>query len=202
MKSIVATLAAMAAAFGMAVAGPQVGQAAPQFSGTTSKGETISLDQFAGKNVVLEWTNHDCPYVKKHYGSGNMQMLQKKMAGDTVWISIISSAPGKQGHVDGARADELTKERKAAPAHVVLDESGSIGRLYGAAATPHMFVIDEKQVLRYAGAIDSIRSADPADIARADNYVEAALNSLRAGKDVVTPKTHPYGCSVKYGPQS
>ncbi|MEM6648644.1 MAG: redoxin domain-containing protein [Pseudomonadota bacterium] len=196
-------LIAIGGAMGAAMAAPQVGKAAPLFSGTTSTGQTIELSQFAGKKVVLEWTNHECPYVQKHYDSGNMQALQKKnTASDTVWISVISSAPGNQGHVSADRANALSTDRKAAPTHILLDESGAVGRLYKAEATPHMFVIDGDQTLRYAGAIDSIRSSDQADVARADNYVAKALQSLRSGKPIVTPQTRPYGCTVKYGPQS
>lgn len=177
----------------------QVDQAAPDFTGTTTSGETITLSGFAGKKVVLEWTNHDCPFVVKHYGSGNMQALQKKTTGDgTVWVTIISSAPGEQGHVAPEVANALTTDRNAAPTYVVLDPSGEIGRLYGAKTTPHMFVIDEAGVTRYAGAIDSIPSARAADISRADNYVANAINSLRAGDAVVTKQSQPYGCSVKY----
>ncbi|MEM9987978.1 MAG: redoxin domain-containing protein, partial [Pseudomonadota bacterium] len=148
-------LIAIGGAMGAAMAAPQVGKAAPLFSGTTSTGQTIELSQFAGKKVVLEWTNHECPYVQKHYDSGNMQALQKKnTASDTVWISVISSAPGNQGHVSADRANALSSDRKAAPTHILLDESGAVGRLYKAEATPHMFVIDGDQTLRYAGAID------------------------------------------------
>lgn len=191
--------AASLALASFALAGPKVDQAAPAFSGTTADGQVISLDQFAGKRVVLEWTNHDCPFVKKHYESGNMQSLQRRaVADDIVWVSIISSAPGEQGHVSASMANTLTKDRKAAPTHVILDETGAIGRLYDAKTTPHMFVIDEAQTLQYAGAIDSIPSAKQADIARSDNYVRLALTSLRQGQPVVTKQSKPYGCSVKY----
>lgn len=196
MFSTLTTLAAVAI---MAVASPQVDQAAPGFTGTTSDGATVSLSEFKGQKVILEWTNHDCPYVRKHYGSGNMQMLQKKAAADgIVWLSVISSAPGKQGHVEAEEANDLTATRKAAPAHVVLDPSGDIGRLYAAKTTPHVFIIDEAGVLRYNGAIDSIPTSNTADIARADNYVTAALERVKAGQPVVVKQTRPYGCSVKY----
>lgn len=197
---VLTALIAMMGMLAMAHANPQVGAQAPMFSGTTTSGETFNLSDQAGKNVILEWTNHDCPFVVKHYGAGNMQAMQKReTAKGVVWVTIISSAPGKQGHVSAAQADELTTSRGAKPSYVILDESGEIGRMYDAKTTPHMYVIDQGQVLQYAGAIDSIPSANPADIARADNYVSTAMNSLRAGQPVVTKQTQPYGCSVKYG---
>jgi peroxiredoxin len=184
-----------------AEAAPATGLAAPDFSGVTSAGETISLSDFAGKTVVLEWTNDGCPFVQKHYTSppSNMQTLQKSAAADdVVWISVISSAPGKQGFADGARADALTDERGAAPAHVVLDPDGTIGKLYGAKTTPHMFVISADGALAYDGAIDSKATAKVSDIATATNYVTAALADIEAGRPVATPVSKPYGCSVKY----
>jgi peroxiredoxin len=184
-----------------AQAAPSTGAAAPAFSGVTSAGETISLSDFAGKTVVLEWTNDGCPFVKKHYAAppSNMQTLQKNAAADDiVWISIISSAKGEQGYADAARANELTTSRGAAPAHVVLDEAGTIGKLYGAKTTPHMFIITPDGELAYDGAIDSKPTAKVADIADATNYVTAALADIEAGKPVATPVTKPYGCSVKY----
>jgi peroxiredoxin len=184
-----------------AQAAPATGAAAPAFSGVTSAGETISLADFAGKTVVLEWTNDGCPFVKKHYATppANMQTLQKSAAADDiVWISVISSAKGEQGHADAARANELTASRGAAPAHVVLDEAGTIGKLYGAKTTPHMFIITPDGELAYDGAIDSKSSAKVEDIAKATNYVTAALEDIEAGRPVATPVTKPYGCSVKY----
>ena len=184
-----------------AQASPATGTPAPVFSGETSAGDTISLADFAGKTVVLEWTNDGCPFVKKHYAAPplNMQTLQQQAAADdVVWISVISSAPGKQGYADAARASELTASRGAAPAHVVLDAEGTIGKLYGAKTTPHMFVITPEGELAYEGAIDSIASAKVSDIAAATNYVTAALGELAAGEPVATPVTKPYGCSVKY----
>lgn len=178
-----------------------IGAAAPSFTGVTSGAETISLDDFAGKTVVMEWTNDGCPFVQKHYAEPpkNMQGLQTGAAeSDVVWISVISSAPGKQGHVDAAGANELTTSRGAAPAHVILDPDGDIGRAYGAKTTPHMFIIDGDGVLQYDGAIDSIKSARVSDIEAAENYVTAALDDLAAGEPVATPSTKAYGCSVKY----
>jgi len=182
-----------------AAAAPSVGEPAPSFSTTDSRGKTVALGDFAGKYVVLEWTNDGCPFVQKHYSSGNMQALQKDATDDgAVWLSVISSAPGKQGHVDGAGADALTRSRDAHPTHVLLDESGDVGRLYGAKTTPHMFIVDPKGTLIYAGGIDSIPSADPADIPKAKPYVKLALAEAMAGKPVSEAVTKPYGCSVKY----
>ncbi|MEM0986374.1 MAG: redoxin domain-containing protein [Pseudomonadota bacterium] len=176
-------------------------QVAPAFTGTTAGGETISLSDFEGKTVVLEWTNHDCPFVKKHYDAefANMQGLQTGAADeDTVWISVISSAPGKQGHVSPAEALALSDARNAAPAHIILDESGDIGRAYAAKTTPHMFVIEPDGDLAYDGAIDSISSARVSDIPKAENYVTAALTAVGDGAVPETSSTKPYGCSVKY----
>lgn len=176
-----------------------VGQPAPAFSVKDSQGKTHTLAQYKGKTVVLEWTNDQCPFVKKHYGAGNMQTLQKEAAGSgVVWLSVISSAPGKQGHVSGAAADALTASRKAVPAAVLLDESGAVGRAYGAKTTPHMYVIDKAGTLVYAGGIDDKPSADPADIPTSKNYIKLALADLAAGKAVATSTSRPYGCSVKY----
>lgn len=205
MKIIIAlapTLAAAGLLMAPAQAQPakaRVGQPAPTFEAVTSEGEAVSLSDYEGQTVVLEWTNDGCPFVQKHYGSNNMQGLQKRAAADGVaWLSVISSAPGEQGHVDGAGANRLTAERKAAPTAVLLDEDGVVGRLYGAKTTPHMYVIDQDGTLRYAGAIDTIASTDAADVPRADNYVSAALAALKANQPVTVPQTQPYGCSVKY----
>lgn len=180
-------------------ANAQVGQAAPAFAGTDTQGRVHRLSEYRGRTVVLEWTNHDCPYVRKHYGSGNMQQLQRQAAADgVVWLTIISSAPGKQGHVTGRQADELTRSRGAAPHAVLLDERGDIGRLYAAKTTPHMYIIDPRGTLVYMGGIDDRPTADPADIPGARNHVAMALAELKAGKPVSVPVTRPYGCSVKY----
>lgn len=184
---------------GTAGAAPSVGQPSPQFSATDSGGKTVNLSEFRGKFVVLEWTNDGCPFVRKHYSSGNMQSLQQQATADgAVWLSVISSAPGKQGHVDGAGADELTRTRDAHPTHVLLDPRGDIGRLYGAKTTPHMFIVDPKGTLVYAGGIDSIASSDPADIAKARPYVKTALAEAMGGQPISEPVTTPYGCNVKY----
>ncbi|MBR9813845.1 thioredoxin family protein [bacterium] len=185
---------------GAASAKATIGQAAPGFTLTSAEGKEVSLADYSGKTVILEWTNHDCPFVKKHYGSGNMQDLQAAYTGDdTVWLSIISSAPGKQGHVSPEKARELTTSRGAKPTHVLFDPTGEVGRSYGAKTTPHMYVIDDAgTLLAYNGAIDSIPSANPADIGKAKNYVKTAMTALAAGEKPNPATTKPYGCSVKY----
>ncbi|MEL7487943.1 MAG: redoxin family protein [Pseudomonadota bacterium] len=183
-----------------AFAAPVVDQEAPGFTGATSAGGAVSLDQFEGQTVVLEWTNHDCPFVKRHYEAGTMQATQaaaKDMG--AVWISVISSAPGKQGHVSPDVANALTSSRAAAPDYVVIDESGDVGRAFAAKTTPHMFVIDGDGVLRYDGAIDDKPTANAEKADGAVNYVMAALTDLSGGGDVAEKRTKPYGCSVKYG---
>lgn len=182
-----------------ALAKPEVGQPAPDFSVTDTTGRTWSLSDLGDKGLVLEWTNHDCPYVKKHYESGNMQALQKEAtAAGYAWLSVISSAPGKQGHVTAARADELTRSRGASPTAVLLDEDGTMGRAYGAQTTPHLYVIDGAGTLVYMGGIDDRATTNPADVAGAKNYVRLALEDLATGKPVSNSLTRPYGCSVKY----
>jgi peroxiredoxin len=180
-------------------AAPEVGAPAPDFSVIDTKGEVWTLDHLKGKTTILEWTNHDCPYVRKHYDSGNMQRLQHKAAEEgVVWLTVISSAPGKQGHVSPEQADELTVSREAAPVAVLLDESGEMGGAYGASTTPHLFMIDPEGTLIYMGGIDDRPTSDVADIEGATNYVDQALAELAAGDALSTPVTRPYGCSIKY----
>lgn len=199
MRLLPALSLALFSCVAVASAAPKVGEPAPVFSAADSNGKTVQLSDFKGKYVVLEWTNDHCPFVKKHYGSGNMQATQKDaVAQGAVWLSVISSRPGAQGHVDGKRANALTTERGAAPTHVLLDEKGDLGRLYEAKTTPHLFLLDKDGKLIYAGAIDSVASADPADIKGASNYVKVALAEAVAGKPVSTPASKPYGCSIKY----
>jgi peroxiredoxin len=177
----------------------KVGEAAPAFTATATTGSAVSLASHKGKIVVLEWTNHDCPYVRKHYETGNMQALQREATGQgVVWLTVISSSPGTQGHVTPAQADELTTSRKAAPSAVLLDEKGVVGRLYGATNTPHMYVVDKAGLLAYAGAIDDRPTSRRADVQGASNYVRAALDAVAAGQPVKTPVTRAYGCTVKY----
>lgn len=182
-----------------AQAAPEVGKPAPDFTATDTDGQAFKLSDLKGKTVVLEWTNHECPFVVKHYGSGNMQKLQKEATdAGVVWVSIVSSAAGKEGHIDAAKAKTLKEEQKAAYSRKVLDASGEIGKLYEASTTPHMFVVDQNGVLAYAGAIDDNPSPSQDVIATSKNYVKAALDDLAAGKPVATSSTQPYGCSVKY----
>ena len=179
--------------------GPAPGQPAPGFSGTDAGGRAVSLADYRGSIVVLEWTNHDCPFVRRHYDTGNMQTLQKQATKDgVVWLTIVSSAAGEQGYVTGKEADALTVSRSAAPTAVVLDPSGEIGRAYGAKTTPHMFVIDTAGTLVYMGAIDDQPRNFGADPARANNYVRAALTAVKSGQPVAIAVTQPYGCAVKY----
>jgi peroxiredoxin len=191
--------AAMLAPF-LAHANVEVGKAAPDFSVTDAQGKARTLAEFKGKTVVLEWHNPECPFVKKHYNaSTNMQDQQKAAAADgTVWLSVNSGAPGKQGAMDGAAALAKLTELKAAPGAYLIDSDGKVGQSYGAKTTPHMYVIDGTGVLRYAGAIDSNPSADAGDIKGATQYVSQALAELKAGKPVSTAVTKSYGCSVKY----
>ncbi|MBI3300428.1 MAG: redoxin domain-containing protein [Elusimicrobia bacterium] len=180
-------------------AAPRVDKAAPAFTAKDSAGKDVALADYKGKTVVLEWLNKGCPFVKKHYGAGNMQKLQKAYTEKgVVWLSVVSSADGKQGHVTGAEADADTKASGASPSAVLLDPAGKLGKLYGAKTTPHMYVVDKDGVLRYNGAIDSDSSSDPASIASAENYVAGALDAVLAGKKVKKRTTKPYGCSVKY----
>ena len=175
------------------------GDPAPDFKGTDSNGKTQSLSQYKGKWVVLEWANRGCPYEQKHYNSGNMEALQKQWTSKgVVWLSVISSAPGQQGYVTPAEENEYLSSKHAAPTAAILDPTGTIGRLYEAKTTPHMFVIDPTGKLVYMGAIDDKPSPDPDTLKGARNYVSEALDQAMAGKPVTTPVTHSYGCSVKY----
>lgn len=176
-----------------------VGQTAPDFTLTDLHGKSVTLSSLKGKFVVLEWVNPECPFVQKHYSSGNMQRLQKEATAKQVtWLSINSTRPT---HSDYKTPDQMrawTAEQKAAPTTTLLDPNGTVGKLYGARTTPHMYVIDPEGQLIYAGAIDNKRSSNPSDIDSARNYVRVALNEARAGKPVTTAATTPYGCSVKY----
>ena len=177
----------------------KVGAAAPAFTSTSTSGKPVSLGDYRGQIVVLEWTNHDCPYVRKHYDTGNMQALQAEATGQSViWLTMISSAPGTQGHVSAGQADELTTTRKARPSAVLLDPAGTVGKTYGATNTPHMYVIDNAGTLVYAGAIDDKPTSRRGDVQGAKNYVREALQSVAAGQPVKTPVTRAYGCTVKY----
>jgi len=176
-----------------------VGKAAPDFELAGADGKAYKLSDYQGKYVVLEWNNPDCPFVRKHYNSGNMQALQKTYAGkDVVWLTICSSAPGKQGYYDGAELEKILEHNKFASTAYLRDTTGEVGRTYGAKTTPNMFVIDPKGTLIYSGAIDDKPSTKPADIDGATNYVSSCLDAAMAGKAVSVTSTTPYGCSVKY----
>jgi len=177
----------------------EIGKPAPAFTLPTCESKSVSLSDFKGKVVVLEWTNYSCPFVVKHYGSGNMQKLQADAAAKgVVWLAICSSAPKQQGHATPADALKACTERKSAATAYLIDESGATGRAYGAKRTPEMYVINADGILVYKGAIDDKKSVDPADIATAKNLVAAAIDETLAGKPVSTPETEAYGCSVKY----
>ena len=192
-----------AALFVLPVAGAhaavEIGQPAPDFTATDVNGNEVNLSDFKGQNVVLEWTNHECPYVIKHYDTNNMQSAQASAAEDgAVWLTIVSSAEGKQGHVSAEEGAALLVEANSAPTAKLLDESGEIGQAYGAKTTPHMFVIDAEGNLAYAGAIDDNPSPRHETVEGAQNYVLAALDNLAAGQPADPAQTAPYGCSVKY----
>lgn len=183
---------------GAVSAAPTINGPAPEFTAVDSNGVSHSLSDFRGSAVVLEWTNHDCPFVVKHY-QGNMQTLQHESTEDgVVWLTIISSKPGSQGYVSPEQANELTTSRGAAPTAVLLDPDGTVGRAYGAQVTPHMYVIDEDGTLVYMGGIDDKPTSNPADIPGATPYVVNALAALSAGQSIDPNQTRPYGCTVKY----
>ncbi len=183
----------------IAAAAPNPGDTAPTFTATDSTGKTHNLSDYKGKYVVLEWTNSGCPFTRKHYASGNMQKLQKEWTSKgIVWLSVLSSAPGKEGYKTPEEENAYLKQSNASPTAVLMDPKGDLGHLYAAKATPHMFVIDPTGKLIYAGAIDDRPTTDKSDIAGAKNYLNAALTEALAGKPVTTARTQPYGCSVKY----
>ena len=177
----------------------RVGEAAPDFTATDSNGQTRHLADYRGKYVVLEWHNQGCPYTKKHYESGNMQHLQKEWTEKgVVWFTVISSAPGTQGYVTADQENDYVKRMHASPSAVLLDPDGSVGHLYAAKTTPHMYIIDPKGTLIYNGAIDDHPTPDPADIPNSRNYVSLALSEAMRGQPIADAATRPYGCSVKY----
>jgi peroxiredoxin len=178
----------------------KVSDSAPDFTGTDSNGKTQTLSEYKGKFVVLEWSNRDCPYTRKHYSSGNMQALQKEWTvKGVIWLTILSSAPGQQGYVTAAEENAQLAKVHAAPTAAILDPKGTIGHEYDAKTTPNMFVIDPSGKLIYAGAIDDHPTDDVSDIKLSKNYVSEALTEAMAGDAVATSYTRPYGCSVKYG---
>ncbi|HOW26900.1 MAG TPA: redoxin domain-containing protein [Elusimicrobiota bacterium] len=179
---------------------PEIGRPAPAINATDTRGKDVSLEQWRGSYVVLEWTNPDCPFVRKHYNSGNMQSLQREyVRKKVVWLTVCSSAEGKQGFYSAAEWNtNIIPVKNIAASAVLLDPLGETGTLYGAKTTPHLFIIDPKGILIYKGAIDDIASSDPEDIPRAKNHVRNALEEALSGKKVSVSATQPYGCSVKY----
>jgi peroxiredoxin len=198
-KLLLTALTCLASASLFAADSPAPGSAAPDFSVTDSKGKTQSVSQYKGKYVVLEWFNPECPFVKKHYGGGNMQKVQEEFTGKgVVWLSVDSSAAGKEGSLTPEQAEKKMTEWKMKSTALLLDPDGKAGQAYGAKNTPHMFVINPDGKVIYAGAIDSKATPNPADIPSSTNYVKAALDESMGGKTVTTPSSRPYGCSVKY----
>lgn len=198
MKSILLSTIAGALALVTATAA-EIGQPAPAFSAKDLKGKEVSLSDLKGKTVVLEWVNFSCPFVKKHYGSGNMQKLQSHAASkEVVWITVNSSAEGKQGYLEASKMGELATEQGVKSAHFVMDTDGTIGKAYDAKVTPQMVIINKDGVLAYDGAIDSNPSTDQADVATADKLFANALEAVLAGSEVENGKNKPYGCGVKY----
>ncbi|MFT5206472.1 MAG: peroxiredoxin [Candidatus Omnitrophota bacterium] len=195
MKKIFAVLVSL----GVCLSSVLAMAAAPDFTLSDTHGQTHSLADFGGKHVVLEWFNPDCPYVRKHYDSGNMQALQGKYVEQgVVWLSINSSAQGKQGHYQPGEYNEILSQRDSQATALLLDHDGVAGHTFGAKTTPHMFIIDPKGRIIYSGAIDDNSSANPRDALTADNYVAQALDEALGGDEVSLPKTRSYGCSVKY----
>ena len=197
-----ALLSSNAMAAEIVLQNPKINEQAPAFSGIDSYGNTINLSDFIGQPVILEWTNHECPYVAKHYDENNMQAVQEQAKKEGfIWLSIISSTPGDQGHVKPNKANELTELRSAYPSHVLLDESGDIGMKYGAKTTPHMYMIDSEGILRYKGAIDDVGKGMQffsASLKDAINYVAIQLNDVKDNRQLEISSTVAYGCSVKY----
>jgi peroxiredoxin len=196
MKHFAAVIAA--AACGAALANAPAGQSAPAFTVTDLAGKPVSLADYQGKTVVLEWHNFGCPFVQKHYRSGNMQSLQKKYAGDVVWLAVNSTARTASDYTEPAKLAGQLRDFSAAPAKYLMDDPGAMGHAYGAKTTPHMFIIDPSGKVVYNGAIDDKRSTNLEDVKTAKNYVVAALDELKAGKPVSVSTTTPYGCTVKY----
>lgn len=196
---LVASLASLSLVAGSAGATATVGQPAPAFTATDASGKTVSLADFKGKTVVLEWVNPGCPFVQKHYGAANMQGTQKDAtAKGVVWLAINSTAADAGDYLPPAEMAKWMQQQKAAATATLMDADGKVGRAYGARTTPHMYIVDPAGKLVYAGGIDDKATANPADIPRATNYVKAALNESLAGKPVSQANTRPYGCSIKY----
>jgi peroxiredoxin len=196
MKKLISLSVLLAASMSLAV---EIGKPAPEFTGKTFDGKTVKLSELKGNLVVLEWHNQNCPYVKKHYDSNNMQKLQAEWRNKGVkWVTVISSAPGSQGYVTPEEEAKYLKEKNASPDAVIMDTDGKIGSAFGAKTTPHMFIVDKAGLLVYNGAIDDKNTSDAEDIPKSKNYVSAALGEAMLGKPVSVASTTPYGCGVKY----
>jgi hypothetical protein len=199
MKHLRNSIFAVLALFALAAFAVGVGDAAPDFAGIDSRGQTHKLSDYRGKFVVLEWHNNGCPFTRKHYQSGNMQRLQKEWTGKgVVWLTIISSALGAEGYMTADQENAYLDKMHAAPTAAILDNKGEIGHAYGARTTPHMFIINPQGQLIYNGALDDKATSDPSDISGAKNYVSEALQQAMGGHPVAVASTRPYGCSVKY----
>ncbi|HYC36214.1 MAG TPA: thioredoxin family protein [Usitatibacter sp.] len=185
-------------ACGMAFASAPVGKPAPAFNVTDLAGKPVNLADYKGKTVVLEWNNFGCPFVQKHYKSGNMQALQKKYGKEVVWLAVNSTTRESSDYADPMTLDKQLRDFRAEPARYLMDEPGQMGMAYGAKVTPHMYIIDPSGKVVYNGAIDDKRSTNPEDVKTSKNYVAAALDELKAGKPVTTASTTPYGCTIKY----
>lgn len=199
MKSLLLLTLALLPLSTIAMAAPEIGKPAPEFMANDTNGQHVMLSELKGKTIVLEWTNPDCPFVHKHYDGGNMQALQAEATKDgVVWIAIDSSAKGKEGNYSAEELNKIYIDKKSAQSHLIIDESGNIGKLYDAKTTPHMFVIDQNGILVYQGAIDDKSGFDAEENKTAKNYVRAALADLKAGKPVEVSSTKSYGCGIKY----
>lgn len=199
MKKIISVLGLMLLSLTLFAQTAKIDEKAPNFTLKDSNGKEHSLSDFAGKYVVLEWINYDCPFVKKHYDSGNMQNLQTKYTeAGVVWLAVCSSVEGKQGNFSNEEINKRSKAHNAAFTGYLVDDTGKVGKMYGAKTTPHMYIIDKEGKLVYAGGIDDKATANKDDIKTAKNYVSTALDELMSGKEVTTKVSTPYGCSVKY----
>ena len=199
LRAALAAVAVSALWAGAAQAAASVGQPAPDFTLTDTSGKAVRLSDFKGKHVVLEWNNPGCPFVRKHYDSANMQTLQKESAGKgVVWLSVNSTDTAHPDYLAPGKLGKWIADQRAAPNATLMDESGAVGKSYGARTTPHMYLVNPQGTLVYAGGIDSIASASPSDIKAATNYVRVGLTEALAGKPISKPTTQPYGCSVKY----
>jgi peroxiredoxin len=200
-RTLLMTVGVLVTTGGISLAEVQVGKQAPDFALTDTNGKTHHLSDYKGKYIVLEWYQPDCPFVRKHYNSGNMQALQKEYAAKgVVWLSIDSSAAGQEGYYPSAELNQIATKSGAVRTALLLDADGKVGHLYGAKTTPDMYIINPQGVLVYQGAIDDKPSTDLADVKTAKNYVKSALNAVIGGQTVATASTRPYGCSVKYAP--